>query len=249
MKLGKLAHKYDSRTVMLAEFLADDIRVPAHFDFDTGKAPFGSFPWGNRVWRNCVVVAEAHQLLRNVRITQRRTLKVTASTCIMRYKRLSGARFPGDQQDTGLAVLDAMKNWHSQGFHISNMDFKIDAYGELDPQDGNQLRNASYALNGIHLGFWLPRSVRQMNEIWDFQGESGSLWKPGSYGGHLAYSKSFTPDGHEILSNGKPIFVTNRFIAHYCDEAWAVVDDFTSLRIEQVLDTQSLFQKLVHVRV
>jgi len=248
MKLGKKAHKYDPRTLPLAEFLADDIRVPDRFDFDSNRLPITARPWGAHTWRNCVVVAQANHILRLERIRKRQTLTIRANMCVNRYKQLSGSKFQGDMRDKGLVVLDAMIDWRTNGFPLGNFTHSIDAFGELDPNDLMQLRRTCYALSGIHIGFWLPKAVHQMKfGVWEYKGETGLAWKAGSYGGHLAYSKSYNPYGFEIISDGKEVFVTNEFVKRYCDEAWGVVDDFSSARAKQVVDTDGLFQRITQV--
>jgi hypothetical protein len=246
-RLGKQEHKYDARTLRLAAYIQPDIRVPAAYDFDKGKTMLPIVPWGNNVWGNSVIAGEANHLLRLERMEQRRTIRMTADMVISRYKKLSGAEKPQDEKDIGLNVLDAMRDWRENGFRVNNQNFKIAAYGELEPSDDNQLRAASYTLHGIHFGFWLPRAVEREITVWDWNGETGPDWQPGSWGGHLVYSKAYNRDGHEVLSWGKKIFVTNNFIEHYCDEAWAVVDSLDSWRVKQVLDVDKLVETLSEI--
>lgn len=243
-RLGKDPHKHDARTLMLARFVLPEIHVPQSYDFDKGKTPLPLVPWGNDVWGDCVIAGEANHLLRLERIEQRRTVKLTTEIVVDRYKLLTGAKTPSDNNDTGLVVLDAMRDWRANGFQVSNRNYKIVAYGELEPNDRTQLRMASYVLHGIHFGFWLPNAAQRMNKVWDWNGEVGAEWQPGSWGGHLVFSKKFNPDGHEILSWGEKIFVTNAFIERYCDEAWAVVDSLDNWRVKQTIDVPALIASL-----
>lgn len=248
-KLGKGEYVHDERTVMLAQLLTPEIPVPARWDFDHGRLAIPLRLWGNDNWGDCVIGGEANHLLRLERIEQRRTLALADADAIARYKALSGAQTPGDSKDEGLVVLEAMRNWRNVGWSIGGKNYTIAAYGELEPSDHAQLRAASYLLHGIHLGFSLPRAAQAMtrNDVWDFNGETGAQWEPGSWGGHLVYSKAYTPTQLEVLTWGMKVKVTNNFIDQFCDEAWAVVDNLDSWRAKQTIDVAKLEQTLSQI--
>lgn len=244
VKLGKQAHKYDARTLALSKFVLPDIHVPQKYDFDHDKRPIPVETWGNTEWGNCVICGEANHILRMERVEQRRTVPLTEEIVVDRYKSLSGAKKPGDENDGGLVVLDAMHDWRHNGWVVNKRNYTIAAYGELDPAYPEQLRMACYVLHGIHFGFWLPIATQQMGKTWDYNGESGTDWQPGSWGGHLVYSKAFDENGFQVLSWGEEFHVTNNFIGKYCDEAWGVVDSFDSWRTRQTIDIAALIAKL-----
>jgi hypothetical protein len=225
-------------------FMLPDIRVPARHDFDKDRIPFPLDIWGNDRWGNCVICGEGNHLLRVERVEQRRTLKITTDHVVNQYKSITGSQKPGDTKDNGLVVLNAMRNWKHNGFHVGKRTYSIAAYGELEPNDRAQMRMANYLLHGIHMGFWLPMAAKTMGKTWDYQGQTGDQWRPGSWGGHLVYSKAFTPEGFEILTWGKKVFVTNSFVEKYCDEAWTVVDNFNSWRVKQTVDVAKLTGQL-----
>jgi hypothetical protein len=248
VRLGKKEYVSDNRTLRLARFILSDVRVPVKFDFDKHKAPFPIRTWGNDTWGDCVIAGEANQLLRLERVEQRRTIPLLDSDVINRYKALTGSVSPEDANDSGLVILEAMRDWFHNGFPIAakSRNYSIAAYGELDLMDRAQLRMASYLLHGIHIGFSLPRAAQQMtNEgVWHYEGQTGPEWHPGSWGGHLVYSKAFDPDSHEILTWGMKVKVTNEFLEKYADEAWAVVDNFDSWRVKQTVDVDGLCKQL-----
>lgn len=256
LRLGKQDYKYDNRTLFMARFVLPDIRVPAKFDFDKGRSPFPVRMWGNDAWGDCVIAGEANHLLRMERVEQRRTILLNDQDVIERYKSLSGAASPGDGNDNGLVILSAMQNWHNFGWMTGGIDrsgnhrnYSISAYGELEVNDRNQLRMASYALHGIHLGLMLPRAAQGMTSegVWHYEGQSGPEWQPGSWGGHLVYSKAFDPESLEILTWGRKVKVTNEFVEKYADEAWAVVDNLDSWRVKQTIDVTKLTNELSQI--
>lgn len=247
VKLGKQEHKFDPRTLMLKRFMLPEIRVPGSYDFDHNRAAFPLPMWGNDEWGDCVIAGEANNLLRLERVEQRRTVKMTDQIAIDRYKALTGSQRPGDSKDEGLVVLDTMRNWKNHGWSFGGRNYKIEAYGELDPQERDQLRMAVYVFHGIHLGLALPIATQRMGHVWDYNGQTGPEWRPGSWGGHLVYSKAFTHAGLEILTWGEKVLLTNEFIERFCDESWAVVDSLDSWRVKQTIDVDALKKQLQQI--
>lgn len=255
-RLGKQGYVHDDRTLMLARFVQSDIRVPAHFDFDKGRAPFPMRVWGNDAWGDCVIGGRCNHLLRLERVEQRRTIALFDEDAVAEYKKLTGSQSPEDANDVGLVVIDAMRDWRGNGMATdgrkgvrSARNYTIAAYGELEPQDHQQMKLAIYALHGIHMGLWLPVAAQGMtnNGVWDYNGEAGSEWQPGSWGGHLVYAKAYDSDGIEVITWGQKVKATWNFIDKYCDEAWAVVDNFDSWRAKQTVDVSALIKKLTEI--
>lgn len=247
VRLGKQGYEHDARTLMLTHFVLPEIRVPVVHDFDKGRRPLPLRMMGNDQWGDCVIVGEANQIFRLERVEQRRTIKLLDEHVIERYKKLTGAQNPGDPNDTGLVVLESMRNWRNEGFQVGNRTYTIAAYGELEPQDEKQLRMAAYVFHGIHFGFWLPVAAQRMGNVWDYNGQTGPEWKPGSWGGHLVFGKAYDQDSFEVITWGQKVRVTNAFIERYCDEAWAVVDNFNSWKVKQTIDVESLRKRLSEI--
>lgn len=254
LRLGKQEYQHDDLTLMLAKFMrTDEIRVPSTWDFDKSRRPFTLRMWGNADYGDCVIAGRANAIVRMERVEQRHTITLLDDDAINNYKRLTGCVSPGDAHDTGLVVLEAMRDWKNVGMVTdgragirSARNYKIAAYGELEPQDHVQTRTASYVFHGVHMGFWLPVAAQRMtqNGVWDYNGETGPEWQPGSWGGHLVYSKAFDPESFEILTWASKVKVTNAFIDKYCDEMWAAVDVLDSWRTKQTIDVPALEAQL-----
>jgi hypothetical protein len=144
-----------------------------------------------------------------------------------------------------------MRDWHHNGWMPMGIDrggnrrnYTIDAYGELETSDPVSLRMACYLLHGVHFGFQLPLAAREMKELWDYTGQQGDEYEPGSWGGHLVFSKAYNRDGMKVLTWGTEILVTNSFIKRYADEAWAVVDSLDAWRSKQTIDVVALIARL-----
>jgi hypothetical protein len=178
------------------------------------------------------------------RIEQRRTIALWDAHCISRYKAMTGCENPGDAHDTGLVMLDAMKSWRTQGYQAGKRNYNIAAFGELEPNDDQQLRQAIFLLGGIHFGFALPVSAASQTNhgYWDIA--DGPNAKPGSWGGHAVYACKYDQDNIYVWTWQREIRVTNAFIHRYCDEAWGCVDDFDRWRKTSHLDVAGLIAKL-----
>lgn len=243
-KLGKQEHKVDKRTVLLADFVESNIQVPVSWNFDSRRAKFPLNLWGNADYGDCVLAAQTNQLLRNERVETRSTPKVTDEDVIARYKAMTGCQMPDDANDTGLVMLDALRNWRS-GWSWKNKQYKIAAFGLVNHSDSAAMRRCCYLFNGLQLGFNLPLNAQQgtRNGLWDFVPGAGS--QPGSWGGHAVYAKRYDADSIYVLTWGREVRVTNSFINNYCDEAWAVIDDLDPWRLAHgVLDVQAMINKM-----
>lgn len=256
LRLGKKEYVPDPRNMMLSNYMTPRV-LPAKYDFDKKRKPFPLHPFGNDKWGNCVKVGQANEMLRLERLEQRRTLKIQEHHVVAAYQdeveRQFGVRpaAPGGTGDNGLVTISNMRNWRNIGWTLDFTKkpndarvYKIDAFGELEPNDFEQVKAATYLLHGVQFGFWLPRAVQGNFTLWDYNGESGPEWQPGSWGGHLVYSKAYEGDEVEILTWGFKVRVTKRFIAKFADEAYAVVDSWNTWRKSKEIDVEGMKQHL-----
>jgi hypothetical protein len=251
VKLGKQPYQHDERTLMLAKFMPTDIRVPADFDFDAGRKPQTPHMWGNDSFGDCVIAGEANEILRLERVEAWQTPQLTDEDAINRYMHLTGCKEPGDANDTGLEIVAAHRDWRNNGFMIAykGRTYKIDAYGEIDPSDHELVRLTTFLLHGTQWGFWLPLAAQDMTGKgkWDYNGETGADWKPGSWGGHCVYAKKFSPNSIFVETWEMEVEVTNRFIDKYADEAWGVVDNLDPWRKTGHLNVDAMEKELAEI--
>lgn len=245
VRLGKHPYKHDERTLQLARFFKTDaVAIPSSFDFDHNRKPFPERMWGNDAYGDCVIAAEANNELRLERVETWQTVSIQDGDAINRYKHITGCEQPGDERDTGLVILDTMKDWRGNGFKTAykGRDYKIDAYGELDASNPEELRAGIFLLHGIHFGIALPAAAQKMTNQgkWDYNGESGAQWEPGSWGGHCVYAKRYTNSSIYVLTWEMEIEVTNPFIEKYADEAWGVVDSLDAWRSSSHFDVAAM---------
>jgi hypothetical protein len=231
VRLGKKEYKYDPRTVLMGRLLVPppEKEAPSRYDHDKGKKVFPLDVWGNDEWGDCVFVSEANGLVRLERTESRRTISINEEVVVGKYKTMTGSQSPGDGKDQGYVILDALKDWRNNGWTVGKKTYKIAAYGELDKNDGRELRQAIWLLGGIYIGVGLPRYVsglvRNGVKTWDVVPTETQDTQPWSWGGHAMFAKRYDKDGIYVLTWGTEVKLTNAFVARYCDEAWAVVDD------------------------
>lgn len=242
-RLGKKPYVPDERTLQMATFVRADISAPPSFSVDQHRKPFPNRMWGNDTYGDCVFAGRANQQLRLERIEQRKTIPLKDDDVINLYKRLTGCVSPGDAHDEGFVILYAMRQWKNEGWKIGARGYTIHAYGELSPQNHDQLRMGCYALAGIQFGFNLPWAMRGKKE-WVYNGETGGEWEPGSWGGHCVYGLGYGASGFIVKTWGMDVKVNWDFIDKYADEAWAVVDMADSWRVKQTIDVEKLDAQL-----
>jgi hypothetical protein len=233
MKLGKKEYREDERTLRLTpEFMATPpgVTIPDEFDFDVHRSTFPTHNgWGNFDYGDCVLAGRANNLVRLERIETRHTVPLTEEMVVDKYKAMTGCQSPGDANDTGLVVLDALSDWRAGwplDVYKNPRTYKIAAYGLLNERDREQLRTATFLLDGIQFGLALPWSANAQisnGQAWDVDDSADG--EPGSWGGHLVYAKHYDSGGIYCITWGREQYMTNAFIEKYCDEAWVVVDD------------------------
>jgi len=238
MRYGKREPEFDERTIQFSKYMDSGFHAPTKYDFDKQRAEIPISDWGSQVYNCDVIASQANQLLRFGRIDERRTLPLHQRDVVNQYKRVAGSRRNHDENDIGVSMLQAFKAWQ-KGWWIRGKEYKIAMYGEVYPNERGLVRTAIYIFRGVHFGFWLPKAVEGRVDRWDWNGENGELWKPGSLGGTAAYCKAYNPHGYEVIAWGNPVWVTNSFVEKYCDECWIAVESI-DYWAKSVLDLRTL---------
>ncbi len=226
-KTGKLPPKYDRRNIKLAAIFKKVLPpVPEASDTDA-QIPF---PIPNEMWANdklgdCVEVTKFNWMLRAEAFEQRKVVPFTANDVKKNYFRETGG------VDSGLVMLDAMKDWRSTGLIMGERKllcirrggtaYKIHAFADLEPGNANELRASVYFLGGAAAGFILPESVQRQwknGEVWEDEGDR-NLWS-----GHAMEIKAYNEIGPKCLTWGKEVQLTWKFYRSYQDEGYACVD-------------------------
>jgi hypothetical protein len=132
------------------------------------------------------------------------------SQVVSTYFQLTGG------QDTGLNEATVLQIWRTQGL----FGRKIAAYAPVDPRDITELHQAVAFYGGSMLGITCPVSAQQQfaaGDPWTFVPDSQIA------GGHAIVALGYTPTALLCATWGGIAQVTYPFLAHYLDEAWAIV--------------------------
>jgi hypothetical protein len=216
-KLGKADAKRDTRNLKFATLLKAAPKLPDFYDFDITHPGIPTPMFSNDTLGDCVIAGRAHQTLRFEDIEQGSVLMITDKDVTREYFRETGG------PDTGLVVLDSLNLWRQKGWKVGKINYKIQAFAEVNHTDHDQVRQAIYSDVGIGIGVQLPNDAKQQvqtGQPWDVTTGSGSV--KGSWGGHYVLIPGYTPEGPVCVTWGSKQQITWAWLDKYCDEAYAI---------------------------
>lgn len=226
--LGKLPPRIDDRTLELASVLRLPMRLPREWDYDNQHPGIPAPLFANDRYGDCVIVGRAHATLRMEHAEHARVPQISEREVLDEYWRETG----GD--DTGLYMLDSLKQWRRYGWIAGGKRERITAYGEIKATDLTTLKAAMVARLGVQYGFALPLTARDQLEaaeaagttpVWTVVGGGrGARAQPGSWGGHCIYGSGYQWNAALAWTWGKRIKVSWAFVQRYADEVYGVVD-------------------------
>jgi hypothetical protein len=252
-KLGKLPAKIDKRTLQLSKIVKALPPIPNTYDFyETSQVNIIPRMFMNDELGCCVVSGTAHQILRFELVEERTTKLVEISDDDIRNQYF----YESHGQDSGLVMLDHMKEWRSTGFRTNGrkllclrwggMQYKIDAFAQVHPSDAQEVKAAVYLLNGVNVGLSLPNNFREdfaAGRPWDDTSQA-----PNPYNGHCVYVQDFPdPDHLRCVTWGKYQLMGWNFFSKYCDEAFAIVDEMDEWLEKSYIDVPKLREYLAEV--
>ena len=248
-KLGKAPAKDDERNLKLASLLKALPSVPKQWDFDTAypATPIPTPMFGNDVHGDCVIAGRAHQTLRFEALEQKKAIPIADEDVLREYWKESGGA--GPDFDNGLVVLDSLKVWRTRGWRAARHTYSIYAFAQIDRKNKAEVKAAIYLLTGAGAGLQLPLSAEQQTadgKIWDVTGGPGS--RPGSWGGHYVYLSGYTAKGPVCITWGRKQQMTWAFLARYCDELYAIVDNRDRFVRNSPVDVRKLEQYLSQLK-
>jgi hypothetical protein len=218
MKLGKLPPKYDTRTLMLSNYLTSDLKAPPG-TINYGK-PVKTWPMlGNDKYGDCTCAAAGH-LIEDWTANTGKEQSVSESQILAAYN-----HFAHGNADAGANMLDVLNYWRQTGI---NKD-KIHAFAALEPHNTLQVQDAVYLFGGCYIGLELPDfavapGTNFLTTPWVVppQGPVRSA-APNPSNGHCVPAVAYDPRNLWVVTWGALKAMSWQFYSTYADEAFAVL--------------------------
>ena len=215
MKLGKLPARFDSRTLRLESYIGGLPPAPASVTWSS-KVP--SWPmYLNDSIGDCAIATPGH-LIQSYSFNAGQPKTPLDADVLAMYERFGYV--PGDPTtDNGCVLLDVMKSWRQDGLGGD----KIGAFASINPRNLPHVSTGIWLFGGVATGFALPASA-QDQDVWDVvEGDDGA---PGSWGGHAVPIVDYDDEGNfTCVTWGALKKLTRAFLAKYCDEMYAAIDE------------------------
>ena len=235
VRFGKRKAKRDRRNLMFASLLKPAPALPPEYDFDVAHHGIPTPMFGNDNYGDCVMAGRAHQTLRFEKAEQNKLIAITDKDVLREYFSESGGA------DSGLVVLDSLKEWRSKGWLAAKRRYKIKAFAEIDRSKRNEVKRAVFMDIGLGLGLTLPDSAMPQfyaGKSWAVVG--GKSGQPNPNSGHYVYVPGYTKSGPVCVTWGRKQQMSWAFFAKYCDEAYAIIDAIDSAKKKRALDVGKL---------
>lgn len=249
LRLGKLPHRHDPRTLQLARYVAPEALPPRPPAVDyTGFVQ--SWPvFANDRVGDCTCAAAGH-MEELWGALAKRPQEVAEADVLAMYEAASGYDPATGANDNGAVELEVLKLWRSRGL----AGRRIGAFASVDVGTEELIKDAVWLLGGVYIGVALPSGAQDQmaQRTWSLPttGRAGGRWTPGSWGGHAVNVTGFDAYGVRLVTWGQVFRMTWGFWRAYCDEAWAIVSpdmlDGSGLS-PQGLDVQALNQDLARL--
>lgn len=230
MKLGKAPA---SKTLLprLSSYLAPTLPdPPPALDYSLTVSNWGTFL--NDVDADCTI-ATAATLIQFWTATVEKSDGIVISDDDIRA---AYTHFAGNDSQKTLKVPDVLEYWYKTGIG----GHKIDAYGDLEPQNHMQVMDCVSLLGGCYLGLGLPQFIvdNKQSTIWEIPagGAVGNA-APNSKNGHAVAVFGYDSRYLYFVTWGSRRQMSWQFFNTYMDEAHGIVSsDFLN---PQTLSTVS----------
>jgi hypothetical protein len=216
MRLGKLAPRFDHRTLRLGDYLRRDALPP--IPASTGyRRQVRAWPMmKNDALGDCAIAGPGHEI--QCWTTNDHAPYVPPDADIVKaYSAVSGYDPKTGRNDDGCVMLDVLNYWRKTG--ISGR--KISAFAALELKDHAHVMDSVYLFDGCLLGLSLPLAVQGMR-TWPKPKSHVGVWQAGSWGGHCVPIVDYDAQWCYVVSWGRIIPMAWEFYDAYCDESYVV---------------------------
>lgn len=232
--LGKTKARPEAVTFKLSNYL-DTAKLPplkarvGH----PGLLPAGDLGMlGNDQYGDCVWAGAAHETI-YLNLEARNHVEFSDTSVLSDYSAVTGFNPDDSSTDNGTDMKDAASYRRRYGVRDqTGIRHKVVAYLGIEPGNLDQMKYAIWLFGAVGIGIQFPASAMT-------QFNNGQPWDvvPGSpiRGGHYIPGVYADKTGFQVITWGKRIRVTNRFLVKYTDEAIAYVS-YEALRNGATID-------------
>lgn len=218
-KYGKLApHPEDTHPrVKLAPALDATLVVPPVVDWFSRVTDWPMY-LNDRIG-DCTIAAAGHIEEAASAYGTGTTVKVTNTDVLKAYSAVSGYDPATGANDDGAVMQDVLDYWRKTGIG----GHTILGFAQVDHTNPAEMALALYLFGHLYLGIQVPQSAEDQfaaGQPWDYTDPRSPI-----LGGHAINVGGFDArtGRWKPVSWGKPIDMTQRFVAAYADEAWIVI--------------------------
>ena len=206
-RLGRLPATRPHGLSDLAVYAAGKLPAPPA----SVSVPVAQYPLdGNSEYGDCVAAGCAHLVAAwDAEVGQNDPVP-SEDAVVQTYFELTGG------PDSGLNEADVLAHWQQAGL----FGRRVEGYAPVDPRNLVELHQTVAFYGGSMLGIACPQSAQE-------QFAAGEPWTyvPGSpvIGGHCVIALGYSPQALLCATWGGIAQVTYPFLAHFLDEAWAII--------------------------
>jgi hypothetical protein len=216
MKLGKTKPRPNYRTLLLSNYLGEELPAPPAKTYWEYKVK--SYPMMlNDQLGDCVFACGGHLVQEFTAHTGTEVIPTDAQV-LAAYEAVSGYVPGNSNTDNGAAITDFLAYWLNQGFAGQP---NLLGWAAIDQTDITSVKQAVFLFGALDIGMNLPNSAMdqfQAGQPWDVVADDGGI-----DGGHCIPIMGYGADGFTIVTWGKTQQMTNAFFQKYCDEGYALI--------------------------
>ena len=216
-KLGKLAPKFNRKSLTLSKYLTSDIPAAPAKVYREYKIPENL--WGmdaNDRIGDCTCAAVAHLLMLATIHTGSIVIPSTQQVVDM-YSAVSGYNQQTGANDNGAVISDVLNYWQTTGLD----GHKILGWAQIDHTNIEEVKQAIWLFGGVDIGVQLPNSAMSQfdaGQAWDIVDPDGGI-----DGGHCVCLFGYGSDGCTCVTWGQTQQMSWAWFSKYCDEAYAII--------------------------
>lgn len=186
---------------------------------------------GNNLWGDCTIGAAGNLIalcdvviagvLKDTTAIPGLDIIPTSDQAVSQYQILSGAKTPGDANDTGLVIASVLQNWTNPGLFGDN---KIGGAAKVSSSNLVGIKQVIAAYGCAYVGVALPQSAENQVDsapagqipVWSYVGDD-------PIGGHAILFVGYDEQYIYAYTWGQVVAVEPAWLIHYVGEVWAVI--------------------------